>query len=318
MDDIDKGQDIQVLDGDATAKAEADKIAAEAKAAEGKDGDGDADGKGNKSGDQGSKAESWHGQLDEEYRQDPSITKYKTPNDMAKGLKNLVGKLGADKIVAPKEDWGQEQWDEFYNAAGRPAAPDGYKITEVEAPEGMKQGIETEKFMEIVHKRGLSQEQADGLYQDMFEIQKDRYDEAMKANTEAMESAENVLRKEWGAAFEKNVKLSEKTFMALANDAAKAKAEKEGWGNDPDMIRLFADIGRERSEDNLGDGKAIDGVLTPDEAKAKMDAIKGAAMADPLHPYVNKQHPEHDALVAQMDDWAKMAYPEEDPSVIDD
>jgi len=309
MSDIDKGTDKQVIDGDADAKAAADKAIADAKG-------GDDDGaKGDKTDDSKGDDKNWTSSLDEDVRQDPSITKFKNPNDMAKSYKHLESKLGKDKIVKPQDTWTENEWNEFYDSTGRPKDSKEYKLTEVELPEGMEStGEDMGVYKDAFHKAGLSQKQADGLYQNYVGVEKLKFEADIKTATEAKENAQNQLRKDWGKAYDKNIKLAETTFMSLADTEAKELFVKEGFGNNPSIIRMFAKIGAERSEDNIGEGKREEGVLTPDEANKKIAEVNG----NKEHPYWIKGHPEQKFAKEQMEAWYAMAHPEEKSDVVSD
>jgi len=256
----------------------------------------------------------WTGNLDEDLRDDPSITKFKTPNDLAKSYKNLESKLGKDKILAPKDDWTEKEWGAFYKASGRPDTHDGYQLTSVELPEGMTLAEDNSAFQQMAFNRGLNQAQADGLYKDWVAARVDDFNSAKTTAEEARTTASTELRKEWGAKYEKNLKLAERTFMENASEELKAAFNREGWGNNPDMIKLFAKLGQERSEDTIGETLKTEGLLTPDEAQAKINKVMG----DKKNPYWNKEHPEHQGMQDQMDGWFKMAHPENNADVIND
>ena len=261
------------------------------------------------SGDKGGEEKSWTDDLDPEYRDDPSISKYKSANEMAKGVKNLVSKLGADKIASPKDDWTKEQWAEFYDSTGRPAE---YNFEAVSVPEPMQGDDGGDIFKEMAHEHGLSQKQAEGIFQTYLNKANENIEKAKTEQAEQRVEARTELRKEWGAKYPANMKLASKTFMEEATEEQKAKFIKYGWADDPDVIKLFAKLGGERSEDVIGDGTIADGVKTPDEAQQAIAEIKG----NKEHPYFIKGHPEHEIAKARMDELYAQAYPEEKSDVI--
>jgi len=302
---------MSFADGDGVTD-EGDKTDLNNKGDKGDAGAGDEGDKGDTGDDKSGKTESWADGLDDNFKTDPTLTKFKSVNDLAKSYKELESKLGKDKIVSPKDDWGDDDWAEFYNATGRPEKAENYEFSKVEFPEGMKAQEDNTAYQAMAHKHGLSQKQADGMYADFMQGEIDKYNAAAEKNKVSREEAETELRKDWGEAFEKNAKIAEKTFLENANEGAIEKFKKEGWGNDPDMVRLFAKLGLERSEDNLGEGKPPEGVLTPAEAQKKIAEVNG----NTAHPYWLKDHPEHKFAKEQMESWYKMAHPEEASDII--
>lgn len=77
---------------------------------------------------------------------------------MLDGAQSMIGKRPAG---IPAADAPQEEWDKFYEAAGRPKTPAEYKF---EAAEGMKHDEKLVSAMQAaMHKEGLSAKQALGV-----------------------------------------------------------------------------------------------------------------------------------------------------------
>ena len=109
-------------------------------------------------------SEDWKGGLSDELRDHPSLKKYSTVENLAKGYINASSMLGKDKLVKPSNE---DEWNEFYTEMGRPEGATGYKFTyEAEVPEELQAYTNgrVDAFKETAHQLGLTSEQADGLH----------------------------------------------------------------------------------------------------------------------------------------------------------
>lgn len=100
------------------------------------------------------------GQFSEELRTNPSLQNVKDINDLANQFINAQKMIGG-AVKVPGQDATPEQWDEFYNRAGRPEAADNY---EFQSSEELSRGDEEIAEMRaLFHKAGLNQQQANTL-----------------------------------------------------------------------------------------------------------------------------------------------------------
>jgi ATP-dependent exoDNAse (exonuclease V) alpha subunit len=112
--------------------------------------------------------------------------------------------------------------------------------------------------------------------------------------------AEGVLKKEWGNAYDANVELANKVVNKFG--VAESLIAK-GIANDPDVIRMFSEIGKATMEDSFITGEANN---TPNNAMEEINRIMG----DPKHPYFNPDHPAHGDAVNKMIQLRNQAHPE--------
>jgi hypothetical protein len=115
------------------------------------------------------------------------------------------------------------------------------------------------------------------------------------------------LRKEWGKAYEEKILKAKAVLNQHADDDIRAMVE-GGLGNDPRFIKFLSNIAGKLSEDGIG-GKAQGFAMSPEEAMSEIARIKGEAMTNPKHPYINKEHPEHDMRVEKMNKLFHFANP---------
>lgn len=140
-------------------------------------------------------------------------------------------------LTMPGKDATPEDWSAFYTQIGRPETPEGYDLP---LPEG-DDGAFAKQMAPVLHKHGVSAEQAKGLAADwnaMVAAQVAELDAADVAHAAAMNSkntAEAVaLKNEWGQAHEANMhfaKLAVQQFMPSdkAGDVIAAIESKLGY-----------------------------------------------------------------------------------------
>jgi len=101
--------------------------------------------------------------IPETYREKPYLKGVDSPDKLFKlldGSQELIGKRPAG---VPAADAPKEQWDAFYKTLGRPDEPSGYQFEGADKSDPKF----VAKLQEVFHKRGLSAEQAKGIYADV-------------------------------------------------------------------------------------------------------------------------------------------------------
>jgi len=252
----------------------------------------------------------WKGSIAEDLRGNPHLGTFKSVDDLAKswiGAQKLIGK---EKLPVPTDKDGKEIWDTVYARLGRPESAKGYKLPELQAPEGFPtlQGKELEGILGKAHELGLNNKQIGELYKTFMEGEFGKYNGFIEEKSNGKLNAETQLRKEWGKAYEEKVLKAKGILANYADDDIRGMVE-EGLGNDPRFIRFLGNIAGKLSEDGLG-GKGGSLSMSPDEAMSEIARIKGEAMTNPKHPYINKEHPEHDMMVQKMNKLFHFANPQ--------
>ena len=241
-------------------------------------------------------AKSWKEAIPEDLRNDPNISKFTELEALAKSYINATRMIGQDKVAVPNNNSTDDQWNEVYNKLGRPESPDKYKL-EVKSDVVPLDDGAIKSFAENAHKLGLNNKQAQGIlefYKESMEgsVQQSRVDtETAQANTEAQ------LRKEWGRAFDDNIKRAGAVAKANMNPQILDMELKDGTrlGDHPAIIKGFANIANLMSEDKL--------VSTESESVDKgtdYEAEISKIVNDRDGPYWNKSHPDHDKVVQQV------------------
>ena len=241
-------------------------------------------------------AKSWKEAIPEDLRNDPNISKFTELEALAKSYINATRMIGQDKVAVPNNNSTDDQWNEVYNKLGRPESPDKYKL-EVKSDVVPLDDGAIKSFAENAHKLGLNNKQAQGIlefYKESMEgsVQQSRVDtETAQANTEAQ------LRKEWGRAFDDNIKRAGAVAKANMNPQILDMELKDGTrlGDHPEVIKGFANIANLLSEDKLV-GTESENVSQGVDYQSEISEI----VNDRSGPYWNKSHPDHDKVVQQV------------------
>lgn len=140
-------------------------------------------------------------------------------------------------LTMPSKDATPEEWSAFYAQIGRPETPEGYELP---VPEG-DNGEFAKSMAPILHKHGVSAEQAKGLAADWNAMvaaqvaEMNAADAAAAAATNAKNMAEaTALKNEWGQAHDANMhfaKLAVQQFIPSdkAGDVIAAIESKLGY-----------------------------------------------------------------------------------------
>lgn len=231
--------------------------------------------------------------LNEENRGNPSLQKFKDVNNLAKSYTHLERMVGADNMARPSENWSDDQWSDFYSAAGRPEASTNYEIS----LEGQLADSTLEAFRESAHAAGLNNKQAQTIASFMDssldKMQEDRYAQAETLTHEG----ELELKQEWGPAFKQQLKLADGAARQLLGNKSEMLNEIELadgrlLGDHPDIIRMFSAFAKQIGEDQII-GEPTELVMTSEEAGRKIPEIMASG------PYKDHRHPEHLTYVAE-------------------
>ena len=247
----------------------------------------------------------WRASLSEDIRENPSFSKFKDVNGLAASYVNLQSHLGRDKIAKPVTD---SDWDDVYEFLGRPASPDAY---EVPLPDGLSDEVAAQfteqrlsSFKQEAHRLGLNANQVKSLVAWQAGNVSAQHEDYKGAIDQSMERGETALKAEWGRAYDQNIGFARKAFKEYGGDALASKMESSGLGNDPDVLKAFANIARTTMADKdlAGPSGGTQMALTPEEARSEASTI----MARPA--YTDRRHPEHAAMVRKVQGLFNQAY----------
>lgn len=262
--------------------------------------------------------EKWYAGIDESLHS--SIESFEDVGALAKSYAETKKMVG-DSIRVPGEDAGEEAIkafnqkimdkapglmlkpnltedgdnSEYYKMLGR---PDDQKDYAAEAPDGTKMSDESlTAIKEASHKAGLSSAQYKQIVEALYA------DEAKGAETKqtSLDNSIDDLKKEWGNAYDdkltKAVSLSKKFFGDVFDAETIPPEFAKG------MDKLLSQMGKEAVNQ---DDDIKDGVMTPTDAKAKIAEI----YANPKHPFLVQNDPQHQDALQQMLRLQRLADPE--------
>jgi hypothetical protein len=239
---------------------------------------------------------SWKEAIPEDLRNDPNISKFTELEALAKSYVNATRMIGQDKVAVPNNNSTEDQWNEVYNKLGRPESPDKYKL-EVNSDVVPLDESAVKSFAENAHKLGLNNKQAQGI----LEFYKNSMEGSVQQSQVDMETAqaqtEQELRKEWGRAYDDNIRKAGALAKANMNPEILDMQLQDGTrlGDHPAIIKGFAGIANLLSEDKLVSTES-ENVSQGTDYAAEISKI----VNDRDGPYWNKAHPDHDKIVQQV------------------
>jgi|TARA_R110000824_G_scaffold15726_3_gene65960 hypothetical protein len=252
-------------------------------------------------------SEDWRSALSEDIRDNQNFDKFKDVNALAASYVNLQSHLGRDKISKPVTD---EDWNDVYEFLGRPEDPDKY---EIELPEGLSEEVAAQfndealsSFKQEAHKLGLNSSQVKSLVAWQASNVVTQQSNFSEIQNQSIEDGERALKEEWGRAYDQNIEAAKKAFNEYGGDDLAEIMVSSGLGNNPAMLKAFANIAKTTMADKdlAGPSSGERAALTPEEAKTEAQSLMS-------HPaYLNKRHPEHAGIVNKVQNLYTQAYPE--------
>ena len=232
----------------------------------------------------------WREQIPEDIRGEGIFANVKDVGDLATQFVNAQKMVGADKILKPRDDWKEDDWNKFYNELGRPETAEKYQKPETKLAEGMEMSDEVMgEALKLFHKSGLTQKQSNevfGFYIDLINGQvESATQESQKTQREAVES----LKNDFGDKYDENLDVAQSVVKKFGDEELIKFLDESGIGDSPLMIKLFAKIGGSLIEDTaVGTGKGLD-LTTQTGAKQEIAKLTGdedfqKMMNDRTHP----------------------------------
>jgi len=244
----------------------------------------------------------------EEVRNHPSVQKFKNGEDLAKGYVNLEKKISSKGVIVPGKDAKPEEITEYHKALGNVTKAEEIEIAKL--PDDMDKRISMSderlnSFKELAVKSHFNKDQIKALQEWNTQQQIDAltaYDTEMKVEKD---KAETTLRKELGKNYEPSLAKVKQLIDVYGDDNLKSWLEK-GEGNNPEVIKFLIKVSGKMGEDSLGAKGSGGLVMTPAQAKAKINEIRD----DPKSSYNDGNHRLHEEAVKEMASLYKLANPE--------
>jgi len=233
----------------------------------------------------------WKESLPEELRNDPTLQNLKDVESLAKTVVHQQKMIGS-RIPIPKTD---EEKSELYGKLGRPDESAKYEVTIPDTHKEHFQEAAVNEFKNVAHKIGLNNEQVNALVD--YQVAQINYQAENQQSALAVQKdeAENALKQEWGFEYDKNVRAAQRALQVYGDDDIIELMNTEA-GNHPAVIKLFARLGQEVTEEMSKNTQNNRLAVSPLDAKQEIEKV----MSDPKHPYFDAGHTEHSAAVEQM------------------
>tara|TARA_R100000742_G_C4256686_1_gene74551 strand:- start:186 stop:1016 length:831 start_codon:yes stop_codon:yes gene_type:complete len=242
----------------------------------------------------------WKSTLSNDLKNDPTLSNFKDVESLAKTVVHQQKVLG-NRIPIPKTD---EEKVEVYNKLGRPETAEKY---EVSIPNDYKQYMPEEQvnqFKNVAHKIGLNNEQVNAL----VEYQKNTIDHEMNNQPARIDASrkesEKNLKDEWGYDYDKNVAKAKRALSVYGDEEILQLMNTEA-GNHPAVIKMFARLGEDITEDMAKNTQNNSLAVSPLDAKEEISKI----YEDKSHAYHDSKHREHKAAVEKVRQLHEKAFP---------
>ncbi len=217
--------------------------------------------------------------LGEGVKDHPSITRYKSVEELAKGHLELEKTIGLKGTLIPTENSSDEVKNKYFKDIGRPDLADGYGNPVVDGlHEGVKNiaDVDIKAYKEKAFELGFSAKQAQGMIEWHLGVASQRLTDYDKTLQDESNAASTVLRAKWAGTYDERLALSNGLITKFGGEKADALMTK--FGSDPDSIEFLHSIGSQLSEDKLGElGRTAMG-MSPEMAKLEIPKIEKQIM----------------------------------------
>lgn len=252
----------------------------------------------------GTYVENWHTMAPEGYedlREDKTLPRFKNPWDMARSYVQVRKQVPLEKIARPNENFSEQEWNEYYDAGGRPSTPGDFNIKMPEGfPEDKWDQAKAVKYQDFFHKIGLSKKQVDAITafnnEDVMAVLQDnKQREEMEATI-----VWDTIHKEWGRAFDQNVHRGNVAIHVGSNgDEGLEQSLLAKVNKDPELLKLVSNLGGKFTENSPFETPSVP---TPGDLKTQIDKLR----ADPR--YMSKDKSIRQPIIDQISRLTEQMY----------
>jgi hypothetical protein len=208
----------------------------------------------------------WRDSLSDDFRDHKSLRNINSIDDMAKSF------INAQSVIGRRfEDLSPEQLNEFYVKTGRPENAEGYnfELGDTADPDMVNW------FKNAAFEAGLTEANAQKIM-DSYNEKALAYQSEFNAVQE-LEAAESIkeLKNDFGLAYDQKVESARRAVTEFGGQELKDVLDQTGLGNNPTIVKAFAQVGEYLSEDKLvKPEQKTSGVMTPEEAKLRINELR--------------------------------------------
>ena len=212
---------------------------------------------------------------------------FKSPGEALRHLRDLEATIGPDMVQIPGDDASAEARQAFWNRLGRPDTAQEYKLEKPDGVQGYDLGS-ADWFRETAHELNLPAETARELHDRFVEHAMEQSQTTMEGQDRGQAQTEAVLQRDWGHAYDERMEQARRTIAQFGGQRLKEAMDRYGAGDDPVIVRAFAEIGRRLYGGGMS-AEAGDGVMSPSQARREIMDLRAddkfmAAYAEPSHP----------------------------------
>lgn len=232
--------------------------------------------------------------LPENLQAHDTLKNTKSIHALADQLVNAQSALGTKRLQAPQEDWGTEQWEEFYSHL-RPADNE-YSVPDELSFEGADKAPElaeetVQELVDFSAQMGLNQQQFDQLYERYLSMAVEGNEITTQQTQETVTEHRQSIQGEWGEKYETNLSEANQAYEALSSEIPELRELIESdpvIANHPAVLKVFhriAEVSGDAlplAQNNPTSGFASDNVHGVKSAIQELDTVNASLiMSDP-------------------------------------
>ena len=233
----------------------------------------------------------WKSSLPDELKNDPTLSNFKDVESLAKTVVHQQKQMG-NRIPIPKDE---EGFNELYTKLGRPSEASAY-VTNI--PEDMQEHYSEDnlnQFKEVAHKIGLNQKQVDALIEYQHGAIQSSIDNEPAMLAVQKEDTEQRLKQDWGLDYNKNIRAAQRALQVYGDEEIMDLMNTSA-GNHPAVVKLFARLGAEVTEDMTQNTQNNTLAANKLDAQDEINAI----YSNPQHAYFDQKNPDHKNAVERV------------------
>jgi hypothetical protein len=231
--------------------------------------------------------------LPENLQAHDTLKNTKSIHALADQLVNAQSALGTKRLQAPQEDWGAEQWDDFYSNL-RPAdneysVPDAEELSFEGAPELAEETLQ--ELVDFSAEMGLNQQQFDQLYERYMGMAVEGTEITAQQTEQAVTEHRQAVQLEWGEKYDANLAEANQAYEALSSEIPELKELIESdpvIANHPAVLKVFhriAEVSGDAlplAQNNPTSGFASENIHGIKSAIQELDTVNASLiMSDP-------------------------------------
>ena len=242
--------------------------------------------------------------LPPEFRGHTALAPIKDMGSLVKSFVNAQGMVGADKLVLPKADAGDADWNPVYDKLGRPPAPDKYSVTMPKA-ESLPKGFpysegDHKNLMKIFHDAGLTDRQAKKAFDAYIKQGTEEYTKASQAIMEKQTALRAELQKKYGADTPVKIEMAKQTVQRLGGQELRNFMDQTGLGDHPAMVNLFLTLSDLIANDKMIMDKFVNSGFISSKEEATSEIARLKLDKDFMAAYTDQTNIGHAAAVERL------------------